>query len=76
MFSAVKKAASLAQRTASAMNTFTATLANLNAINEEAVVEDNKLKITQEELQKERDQLQKMIESNSKIAKKIEAFLS
>ena len=70
------KTSTLVAKSKSAMSTFTATLANLRAINDEAQKEDATIANEQAVLQKERDTLAKVIEDNGKVAKKIEEFLS
>jgi hypothetical protein len=70
------KTSTLVAKSKSAMSTFTATLANLRAINDEAQKEDATIANEQAILQKERDTLAKVIEDNGKVAKKIEEFLS
>lgn len=70
------KTSTIVAKSKSAMSTFTATLANLRAINDEAQKEDATIANEQAVLQKERDTLAKVIEDNSKVAKKIEEFLS
>ena len=70
------KTNTLLARSKSAMSTFTATLANLRSINEDALKEDAILASEQFEIQKERNNLAKVIDENAKVAKKIEQFLS
>lgn len=70
------KTSTLVAKSKSAMSTFTATLANLRAINDEAQKEDATIANEQAILQKERDTLAQVMKDNSKVAKKIEEFLS
>lgn len=70
------KTNNLVARSKSAMTTFSAMLANLHSINEEAKQEDESIAEQQATLQDERDLLAKIITDNEKVAKKIEDFLN
>lgn len=68
------KLESLTTRSASAMNTFSAVLANLTSINDDVDKEVDELSLEQGRIQKEKESLIEMRAKNENVAKKIEEF--
>jgi len=68
------KLESLTTRSVSAMNTFSAVLANLTSINDDVDKEVNDLTLEEERIQREKESLIEMRAKNESVAKKIEEF--